>query len=56
LIAADKSLRVAEVDIRMEAREFGRPSSGRVRSLAYLLRVLLVVLLHRFREPIHRRH
>jgi glycosyltransferase involved in cell wall biosynthesis len=55
LIAADKSLRVAEVDVQMSVRETGRPSSGRIRSLAYLARVLLVVLLHRFRAPIHRR-
>jgi glycosyltransferase involved in cell wall biosynthesis len=55
LIAADKGLRVAEVDVRMSARETGRPSSGRIRSLVYLARVLIVVLLHRFRAPIHRR-
>jgi glycosyltransferase involved in cell wall biosynthesis len=55
LIAADKDLRVAEVDVQMALRETGRPSSGRVRSLAYLVRVLLVVLLHRFRDPIQRR-
>jgi hypothetical protein len=55
LIAADRSLAVAEVDVQMASRETGRPSSGRVRSLVYLLRVLLVVLLHRFRAPIHRR-
>jgi glycosyltransferase involved in cell wall biosynthesis len=55
LIAADKSLAVAEVDIQMSMREGGRPSSGRMRSLGYLVRVLLVVLLHRFRAPILRR-
>ena len=55
LIAADRSLRVAEIDVQMSAREAGRPSSGRVRSLVYLARVLLVVLLHRFRAPIRRR-
>jgi glycosyltransferase involved in cell wall biosynthesis len=55
LIAADMELRVAEVDVQMTTRETGRPSSGRLRSLVYLTRVLLVVLLHRFRAPIHRR-
>jgi glycosyltransferase involved in cell wall biosynthesis len=55
LIAADRSLRVAEVDVQMSARETGRPSSGRLRSLVYLARVVLVVLLHRFRAPIRRR-
>jgi glycosyltransferase involved in cell wall biosynthesis len=55
LIAADRSLKVAEVEVQMSAREAGRPSSGRLRSLLYLARVLLVVLLHRFRAPIHRR-
>jgi glycosyltransferase involved in cell wall biosynthesis len=55
LVAADRDLRVAEVDVQMALREQGRPSSGRVRSLVYLARVLLVVLLHRFRAPLHRR-
>jgi hypothetical protein len=55
LIAADRSLKVAEVDVQMSARETGRPSSGRLRSLLYLARVILVVILHRFRAPIHRR-
>jgi glycosyltransferase involved in cell wall biosynthesis len=55
LIAADKSLRVVEIDVQMSAREAGRPSSGRLRSLVYLARVIFVVLLHRFRAPIHRR-
>lgn len=55
LLAADEGLRVAEVDVRMDTRQGGRPSSGRLRSLVYLVRVLLIVVLHRFRDPLPRR-
>jgi glycosyltransferase involved in cell wall biosynthesis len=51
LIAADRGLRVAEVDVRMSPRLGGAPSSGRWRSLWHLQRIVLVVLLHRFRHP-----
>jgi glycosyltransferase involved in cell wall biosynthesis len=51
LIAADRGLRVAEIDVRMSPRLGGAPSSGRLRSLWHLQRVVLVVLLHRFRHP-----
>ena len=55
LLAADRGLRVAEVDVQMNPREHGRPSSGRIRSTIYLLRIILVVLMDRFREPHQRR-
>jgi hypothetical protein len=51
LIAADRGLRVVEVDVQMSPRLGGAPSSGRWRSAVHLQRVVLVVLLHRFRHP-----
>jgi glycosyltransferase involved in cell wall biosynthesis len=51
LLAADRGLRVSEVDVSMRLREAGVPSSRRLRSLMYLGRVVLVVLLHRVRKP-----
>ena len=55
LIAADRHLRVAEIPVAMRERLGGSPSSGNWRSLFHLLRVTLVVLLHRVRRPLSQR-
>jgi glycosyltransferase involved in cell wall biosynthesis len=55
LIAADRGLRVAEIPVEMRERAGGEPSSGRLRSLFHLVRVVLVVLLHRVRYPASQR-
>ena len=51
LIAADHDLRVVEVPVAMNERLGGLPSAGRWRSAFHLVRVVLVVLLHRVRRP-----
>jgi glycosyltransferase involved in cell wall biosynthesis len=51
LIAADHGLRVVEIPVEMRERAGGAPSSGRLRSLFHLVRVLFVVFLHRVRRP-----
>lgn len=51
LIAADHGLRVVEVPVEMREREEGAPSAGPLHSLFHLVRVVLVVLLHRVRRP-----
>jgi hypothetical protein len=55
LIAADCRLRVAEISVVMRERLGGTPSSGHLRSLFHLVRVILVVLLHRVRYPVSQR-
>ncbi len=55
LIAADHGLRVVETPVEMRRRAGGAPSAGRLRSLFHLVRVLLVVLLHRVRRPASQR-
>lgn len=55
LIAADRDLRVVEIPVAMRERLGGQPSSGHWRSLFHLVRVMLVVLLHRVRRPLSER-
>lgn len=55
LLAGDWDLRVAEEPVRMHARAGGRPSSGPLKSFFYLLRLVLVIALHRVRQPIAER-
>jgi glycosyltransferase involved in cell wall biosynthesis len=55
LIAADRGLRVVEISVVMRERLGGTPSSGHLRSLFHLVRVILVVLLHRVRHPVSQR-
>jgi glycosyltransferase involved in cell wall biosynthesis len=55
LIAAAAGLDIAEEEVRMAERQGGAPSSNRWRSLLHLLRVMLVVALHRVREPLRER-
>jgi len=47
LLAADAGLRVAEVPIRMRRRETGRASTNPVTATFHVVRLLLVVALHR---------
>jgi glycosyltransferase involved in cell wall biosynthesis len=55
LIAGDSGLRVVEIPVAMSQRLGGSPSSGHFRSLFHLIRVILVVLLHRVRRPVSQR-
>lgn len=55
LLAGDWDLKVAEEPVVMHPRAGGRPSSGPVKSVLYLLRLLLVIALHRVRQPIAER-
>ena len=50
LIAGDAGLRVTELDVRMQARQGGRPSATSLRSAYHLVRLLLVVLIHTIRR------
>ncbi|HEX2700600.1 MAG TPA: glycosyltransferase family 2 protein [Acidimicrobiales bacterium] len=49
LLAADAHLRVAEVAVHMRRRTTGSASASTVMSAFYVVRLLLVVLVHRFR-------
>jgi glycosyltransferase involved in cell wall biosynthesis len=55
LLAGDWGLQVAEEPVVMHPRAGGRPSSGPIKSAAYLLRLVLVIALHRVRQPIAER-
>lgn len=55
LLAADVGLRVVEEPVSMRPRQGGKPSSGRARSAYHLLRLCLVIVLHRIRKPMDRR-
>ena len=55
LLAADRGLVVVEVTAEMNERVTGAPSTGRWRSLYHLMRVVLVVALHRVRYPVNQR-
>lgn len=55
LIAADRDLRVVEIAVEMRERLGGTPSSGHWRSAFHLVRVTMVVLLHRVRRPLSER-
>lgn len=50
LLAADAGLRVAEVPVHMRCRTTGTASANAVVSTFHLVRLLLVVAVHRFRE------
>nr|WP_249419958.1 glycosyltransferase family 2 protein [Rhabdothermincola salaria] len=51
LLAHDDGLRIAEVPVRMRERMGGRASAGRIKSVFHLVRLMLVVSIHRFRRP-----
>lgn len=52
LLAAEAGLVVAEVPVRMRSRQGGQPSSGRMSSMFHLLRLGLIIPLHRVRRPV----
>ncbi len=54
LLARDLGLRVTELGVQMHARQGGQPSSRSVLASYHLLRLWLVLALHRFRAPLHR--
>ncbi len=53
LMAADWGLTVVEVPVQMHARKGGQPSARFGRSLYHLVRLMLVIALHRFRRPLY---
>lgn len=55
LLAGDWQLRVAEESVMMHPRAGGRPSAGGVKSAFHLIRLVLVIALHRVRQPIAER-
>jgi glycosyltransferase involved in cell wall biosynthesis len=52
LLAGDWGLRVAEVPVHMRHRMGGTPSAGWLKSAFHLVRINLVLSLHRFRYPL----
>lgn len=54
LMAKDWGLVIREVPVQMHARKGGQPSAGLSRSTYHLVRLLLVIALHRVRRPILR--
>lgn len=50
LLAGDAGLVVREIDVTMRQRQGGQPSSGALRSMYHLVRLLLVVGLHGLRR------
>ena len=55
LLAAAWQLDIREVAVEMRPRQGGHPSTGSVRSLYHLIRLVLVIALHRVRLPIDHR-
>lgn len=52
LILADAhGFTIVEQPVRMHERQGGRPSAGAIKSVFHLVRLALVLLLHRFRRP-----
>jgi glycosyltransferase involved in cell wall biosynthesis len=55
LLAADAGLRVVEIPVTMRERQGGEPSARLVKSTYHLVRVCVVIALHRVRRPMPRR-
>jgi glycosyltransferase involved in cell wall biosynthesis len=55
LLAGDWGLRVVEEPVRMRARMGGSPSAGGALSVMHLLRLFMVIALHRVRRPLTQR-
>jgi glycosyltransferase involved in cell wall biosynthesis len=51
LLAGDWGLKVAEEPVQMRPRAGGKPSSGALKSAFHLLRLGMVILLHKVRRP-----
>jgi glycosyltransferase involved in cell wall biosynthesis len=54
LLARDLGFTVTEIGVQMHARQGGTPSSGSSRVAYHYLRLWLVLVLHRFRQPLYR--
>ena len=52
LMAAAWQLKIAEVPVQMRPRQGGRPSAGSLASAFHLVRLSLVIALHRVRHPL----
>jgi glycosyltransferase involved in cell wall biosynthesis len=52
LLGHDLGLRIEEVPVRMRQRMGGQASSGRVKSVYHLVRLVMVILLHPVRHPL----
>jgi glycosyltransferase involved in cell wall biosynthesis len=52
LLAGDWGLKVEEIPVRMLPRQGGQPSAGTGKSIYHLLRLTLVIALHRVRKPL----
>ncbi|MGZ4694744.1 MAG: glycosyltransferase family 2 protein [Acidimicrobiales bacterium] len=52
LLAGDWGLKVVEIPVRMHARMGGTASSGSIKSAFHLIRINLVLSLHRVRRPL----
>jgi hypothetical protein len=55
LLAAEWQLKLAEVPVQMHPRQGGRRSAGSLMSMYHLVRLMLVISLHRVRHPIDQR-
>ncbi len=53
LLAGDWGLTVEEVPVRMLPRQGGQPSAGTAKSMFHLVRLALVIALHRVRRPLY---
>jgi glycosyltransferase involved in cell wall biosynthesis len=52
MLAGDWGLQVTEIGVRMLPRQGGQPSAGTAMSIYHLLRLALVIALHRVRRPL----
>jgi glycosyltransferase involved in cell wall biosynthesis len=52
LLAADAGLTIREVSVNMRPRTSGRASARKLKSSYYMLRLLLILMLHRLRRPV----
>ena len=55
MLAASWQLDIREVPVEMRPRQGGHPSTGSVKSLYHLIRLVLVIALDRVRLPIDHR-
>jgi glycosyltransferase involved in cell wall biosynthesis len=52
LLAADAGLKIHEVDVSMHQRTSGQASARTLKSAYYMLRLLLIIMLHWLRRPV----
>jgi glycosyltransferase involved in cell wall biosynthesis len=52
LLAADAGLKIREVDVSMNQRSSGQASARTLKSAYYMLRLLLIIMLHWLRRPV----